>query len=43
MSFDTTAVRRVEAKLLDLGDAIGTRYFLHGAAAVRADRMIGLA
>ncbi len=43
MSFDTTAVRKVEAKLLDLGDAIGTRYFLHGAAAVRADRMIGLA
>ena len=42
-AFDTPAVREIEARLLDLGDAIGTRYFLHGAAAVRADRMVGLA
>ena len=42
-AFDTAAVREVETKLLALGDAIGTRYFLHGAAAVRADRAVGLA
>ena len=42
-AFDTATVREVETKLLDLGEAIGTRYFLHGAAAVRADRVIGLA
>ncbi len=42
-AFDTSAVLSVERRLLDLGDAIGTRYFLHGAAAVRADKAVGLA
>ena len=37
------AVFAVEQRLLALGDAIGTRYFLHGATAVMADKAVGLA
>ena len=41
--FKNEAVFAVEQRLLALGDAIGTRYFLHGATAVKADKAVGLA
>ena len=41
--FESDAVFKIEQQLLALGDAIGTRYFLQGAAAVRADKGVGLA
>ncbi len=42
-TFESAAVFEVEQRLLALGDAIGTRYFLHGATAVMADKGVGLA
>ena len=41
--FNSEAVFKIEQQLLALGDAIGTRYFLQGATAVRADKGVGLA
>ena len=41
--FEPDAVLKIEQQLLALGDAIGARYFLQGAAAVRADKGVGLA
>ena len=41
--FDLDGIFKIEQQLLALGDAIGTRYFLQGAAAVRADKGVGLA
>ena len=39
----TEFVLSVERRLLGLADAIGARYFLHGANAARAEKQIGLA
>ena len=41
--FDREAVVKIEHLLLALGDAVSARYFLQGAAAVRADKGVGLA
>ena len=42
-SFDNADVFEIEQRLLAFSDAVGTRYFLHGATAVRADKAVGLA
>lgn len=41
--FDDDAVISVEQRLLALGDAIGARYFLHGPASVKADKVVEFA
>ncbi len=40
---DNDAIMGIEQRLLGLADAIGARYFLHGANAVKADKSMGLA
>ncbi len=42
-AFDNAAVFEIEQRLLALSEAVGTRYFLHGATAVKADKAVGLA
>ena len=41
--FETEDVFDIEQRLLAFSDAVGKRYFLHGATAVKADKAVGLA